>query len=66
MDEQVDVHPFAIRVQCIGHHLTDGNLAVIHRRADVQRPQVLGVQGETLARFAIGDGRGDFQALEVF
>ncbi|MCY1418819.1 hypothetical protein D9M71_343880 [compost metagenome] len=66
VDEQLDVHAFAIRVQRIGHHLTYRDLAVVDRGADIQRPQVLGEQGETLARFAVGDGWRVFQPREVF
>ena len=66
VDEQVDVHPLTVRVQRIGHDLADRDLAVVHRRADIQRPQVLGMQGEALARLAVGDGRRVFQALEIF
>ncbi|MNF75255.1 hypothetical protein D3C84_573140 [compost metagenome] len=65
MDEYFDIHPFAVGVQGIGHHLADRNLAVVNRRADVQRTEVLGIEREALARFAIGDGRRVFQSREV-
>ncbi|MNY18300.1 hypothetical protein D3C86_1516730 [compost metagenome] len=65
MDEQFDVDAFAVRVQRIGHHLADRNLAEIHRGTDIQRPQVLGMQGEAFARLAISDGWRVFQTIEV-
>ncbi|MNN20319.1 hypothetical protein D3C81_1335940 [compost metagenome] len=66
MDEQFNVHALAIRVQRVGHHLAHGDLAVVDRRTDVQRPQVLGEQRKTLARFAVGDGWRILQSDEVF
>ncbi|MNF84346.1 hypothetical protein D3C84_667020 [compost metagenome] len=65
MDEQLDVHAFTVWIEGVRHHLADRNLAEVNRRADIQRPQILGDQGETLARFAIGDRRRVLQALEV-
>ena len=65
MHEDFDIHALALVVQLIGHHLAHRDLAVIDGGADVQGTQGLGVQGEALARLAVGDGRRVFQAGEV-
>ncbi|MNQ95899.1 hypothetical protein D3C85_1114790 [compost metagenome] len=65
MDEQFDVHAFAVRVQFIRHDLPNRDFAVVDRGTDIQRTQVLGMQGETFTRLAIGDRWRVFQALEI-
>ncbi|MNN46628.1 hypothetical protein D3C81_1610140 [compost metagenome] len=66
MDEDLYINPSAILVQGVGDHLADRDLAEIHRGADVQRAQVLGVQGEMLAGLAVGDGGWVFKPGEMF
>ncbi|MCY1429236.1 hypothetical protein D9M71_451460 [compost metagenome] len=65
LDEDADIHALAIAAQRIGHHFAYGNLAVVDRRADIQRAQVISLQDETLALFAIGDRRRRLQAGEA-
>ncbi|MNK94209.1 hypothetical protein D3C87_1144020 [compost metagenome] len=65
VDEQFDVHAFAVRVQFIRHDLPNRNFAVVDWGTDIQRSEVLCMQGEALARFAISDRWRVFQALEI-
>ena len=66
MHEDFDIDAFAVRVQRVGHHLANWNLAVVDRGTDVQRAEVSGVQGKALARFAVGDRRWVLQSFEGF
>ncbi|MNW04886.1 hypothetical protein D3C71_2010500 [compost metagenome] len=58
------VHALPAFGQPIPHHLSYRDTAVVDGRPDVQRPQILGVQHEALAGFAIGNGRRGFEPGE--
>ncbi|MND31639.1 hypothetical protein D3C80_221970 [compost metagenome] len=66
LHEHFDIDRFAIFGQLIGHHLADGDLAVIHRRAYAQRTQVAGAQHKALAGFVVGDRRRHLKAGKGF
>ncbi|MCY1425367.1 hypothetical protein D9M71_411540 [compost metagenome] len=65
IDEHFDIDALAIRGQCVSYHLAHRDLAVVDRRADVQRAEVGGAQHEVLARLFKGDCWRYFLADEL-
>src|SRR5690606_38595091 len=65
VDEHLDLDTLAIVGQAERDHLTNLEAAKIQRRADAERAQVIGVQGELLALDAKGHRWRRFQADEL-
>ncbi|MNE06149.1 hypothetical protein D3C80_987310 [compost metagenome] len=62
LHEHANLYPLAIALKGKGHHFAHRDLAVVDRRADIQRAQVAGDKNKALALFVIGDRRRQLQA----
>ncbi|MCY1525516.1 hypothetical protein D9M68_604960 [compost metagenome] len=63
--EHLDVHGLAVLVQGIADHAAHVDAAEIHRRTDIQGPEVRRLQLEALAGAVMRDRGRNFQAVEV-